>query len=58
MILVDTGAELSVAPWAFASQSELSPAPPDLQLRNADGRAIQIFGVKTCNFSAKELASQ
>ena len=47
MILVDTGAELSVAPWAFASQSELSPAPPDLQLRNADGRAIQIFGVKT-----------
>ena len=25
----------------------LSPAPPDLQLRNADGRAIQIFGLRT-----------
>ena len=47
MILVDTGAELSVAPWAFASQVMLSPAPEDLQLRNADGRAIQIFGLKT-----------
>ena len=47
MILVDTGAELSVAPWAFASQAELSPAPPDLQLRNADGKAIQIFGLRT-----------
>ena len=47
MILVDTGAELSAAPWAFASQVELSPAPPDLQLRNADGKAIQIFGLRT-----------
>ena len=47
MILVDTGAELSVAPWAFASQVMLSPAPKDLQLRNADGRAIQIFGLRT-----------
>ena len=47
MILVDTGAELSAAPWAFASQAELSPAPPDLQLRNADGKAIQIFGLRT-----------
>ena len=25
----------------------LSPAPEDLQLRNADGRAIQIFGLRT-----------
>ena len=47
MILVDTGAELSAAPWAFASQAELCPAPPDLQLRNADGKPIQIFGLRT-----------
>ena len=40
-ILVDTGAELSVAPRSFAPEMVLSPHKNDLQLRTADGRAIQ-----------------
>ena len=46
-ILLDTGAELSVAPWDFAAEIQLSPLQQDLQLRAADGRAIGIFGVRT-----------
>ena len=46
-ILIDTGAELSVAPWDFAAELQLSPLTQDLQLRAADGRAIHIFGLRT-----------
>ena len=43
-ILIDTGAELSVAPWDFAAEIQLCPLNQDLQLMAADGRAIHIFG--------------
>ena len=46
-ILIDTGAELSVAPKDFAATIQLSPAKSDLELRAADGRRIKIFGVRT-----------
>ena len=45
-ILIDTGAELSVAPKDFAAMIQLSPAKNDLELRAADGRRIKIFGVR------------
>ena len=45
--MIDTGAELSVAPWDFAAELQLSPLTQDLQLRAADGRAIHIFGLRT-----------
>ena len=46
-ILIDTGAEISVAPRSFAEDVQLSPLTHNLELRNADGRAIRIFGVRT-----------
>ena len=46
MILVDTGAELSVAPRGFAAQVQLDPLE-GTELRTADGRAIKTFGRKT-----------
>ena len=46
-ILVDTGAELSVAPRSFAANTQLSPCEKDLQLRTANGIAIQTFGMRT-----------
>ena len=46
-ILIDTGAELSVAPQDFAASIQLSPCNQDLQLRTATGKAIKIFGVRT-----------
>ena len=46
-ILVDTGAELSVAPRSFASHIQLSPLEEDLELRTASGIAIQTFGIRT-----------
>ena len=46
-ILVDTGAELSVAPRSFAETTQLSPCEKDLQLRTANGIAIQTFGMRT-----------
>ena len=46
-ILIDTGAEISVAPRSFAEDVQLSPLIHNLELRNADGRAIRIFGVRT-----------
>ena len=45
--MIDTGAELSVAPRDFAAEIQLSPLNQDLQLRAADGRAIDIFGLRT-----------
>ena len=49
-ILIDTGAELSVAPGDFAAEIQLCPFQGDLELRTADGRAIEIFGVRTVQF--------
>ena len=44
--MVDTGAELSVAPRSFAETTQLSPCEKDLQLRTASGIAIQTFGMR------------
>ena len=46
-ILVDAGAELTVAPRSFAADIQLSPLEEDLQLRTANGIAIQTFGKRT-----------
>ena len=46
-ILVDTGAELSVALRSFASHIQLSPLEEDLELWTASGIAIQTFGIRT-----------
>ena len=43
-ILVDTGAELSVAPRSFAAEIPLSPLQAnDLKLQTADGKNIDIL---------------
>ena len=47
MILVDTGAAISVAPRDFADFIQLSPLEDDLELRTADGRAIETYGIRT-----------
>ena len=47
-ILIDTGAEISVAPRSFAAEMQLSTlGNTDLQLRSAEGKAINIFGWRT-----------
>ena len=47
-ILIDTGAEISVAPRSFAAEVQLSNlGNTDLQLRSAEGKAINIFGWRT-----------
>ena len=46
-IMVDTGAELSVAPRSFADHVQLSSCKSDLELRGADGNKISIFGTRT-----------
>ena len=55
-ILVDTGAELSVAPRSFAPEMVLSPHKNDLQLRTADGRAIQTFGLRTAQLLSQGIS--
>ena len=46
--MVDTGAELSVAPRSFAEHIQLSPLEQDdLQLRTATGMAIETIGIRT-----------
>ena len=45
-IMVDTGAELSVAPKSFADHIQLSSPKADLELRGADGKSISIFGTR------------
>ena len=45
--MVDTGAELSVAPRSFADHVQLSSCKSDLELRGADGNKISIFGTRT-----------
>ena len=47
-ILIDTGAEISVAPRSFAAEVQLSTlGRTDLQLRSAEGKAINILGWRT-----------
>ena len=46
-ILVDTGSELSVAPWSFAEESLLSPLEEAIELHTATGEAITTFGMRT-----------
>ena len=46
-ILIDTGAELSVAPLDFAAEIQLSPLNQDLQLVTAKGEAIETYGLRT-----------
>ena len=47
-ILIDTGAEISVAPRSFAAEVQLSTlGRTNLQLRNAEGKAFNTFGWKT-----------
>ena len=58
MILVDTGAELSVAPRSFADFIQLSPLEDDLELRTADGRAIETFGTRTVQLLSQGFRSQ
>ena len=46
--MVDTGAELSVAPRSFAAEIPLSSLQPsDLQLQTADGKKIEAYGMRT-----------
>ena len=45
--MVDTGAEISVAPRSFAAEIQLSSLQPsDLQLQTATGKKIETFGVR------------
>ena len=47
-ILIDTGAEVSVAPRSFAAEVQLSNlGRTNLQLRSAEGKAINILGWRT-----------
>ena len=46
-ILIDTGAELSVAPRSFADHIQLSPLAEAIELRTATGKAITTFGMRT-----------
>ena len=55
-ILIDTGAEISVAPRSFAAEVQLSNlGRTDLQLRSAEGKAINIFGWKNSAASYPKL---
>ena len=43
---MDTGAELSVAPWSFAEDNLLSPLEEAIELHTATGEAITTFGIR------------
>ena len=45
-ILIDSDAEISVAPLGFADHIQLSPVE-DMQLRSADGKVIEAYGQRT-----------
>ena len=55
-ILVDTGAATSVDPKSFASDIELSPAPPTLQFTTATGKAIKTYGLRTVHLHGQGLS--
>ena len=46
-ILIDTGAELSVAPRSFADHIQLSSPEEALELRAATGKAVTTFDIRT-----------
>ena len=46
-ILIDTGAELSVAPRSFADHIQLGSSEEAPELRTATGKAITTFGIRT-----------
>ena len=52
-ILVDTGSELSVAPWSFAEDTLLSPLEEAIELRTATGEAIKTFGMRTVKLDCR-----
>ena len=54
-ILVDTGAAISLAPLAFAPESELKPVESTLQLRSANGSLIETFGRRTVQLVGSQL---
>ena len=45
-ILIDSGAEISVAPLGFADHIQLSPVE-EMQLRSANGKVIEAYGQRT-----------
>ena len=54
-ILVDTGAAISLAPLAFAPESELRPVESTLQLRSANGSLIETYGRRSVQLVGSEL---
>ena len=52
-ILVDTGSELSVAPWSFAEESLLSPLEEAIELHTPTGEAITSFGMRTVQLECR-----
>ena len=54
-ILVDTGAAISLAPWGFAQDVELSPVESTLQLRSVNGSLIELYGRRTVQLCASNL---
>ena len=54
-ILVDTGAAVSLAPWDFAQDVELSPLESTLQLRSANGSLIETYGRRSVQLVGSEL---
>ena len=53
-ILVDTGAAISLAPWGFAQDVELSPVESTLQLRSVNGSLIETYGRRTVQLCASK----
>ena len=53
-ILVDTGAAISLAPWGFAQDVELSPVESTLQLRSVNGSLIELYGRRTVQLCASK----
>ena len=54
-ILVDTGTAISLAPWGFAQDVELSPVESTLQLRSVNGSLIETYGRRTVQLCASNL---
>ena len=52
---MDTGAAISLAPWGFAQDVELSPVESTLQLRSVNGSLIETYGRRTVQLCASNL---
>ena len=55
-IMIDTGADISLAPMSFAPTTELSPLESTLQLRSVTGKAIPAFGRRIVNMIGSQLS--